>query len=498
MAFICFALTIKHFLHDQEIGLTKCCKLYIIMRRTKIVCTIGPKTATKDMLLELAKGGMNVVRLNMSHGTHEWHGGVVDLVHEINKETEYNLSVMIDTKGPEIRSGDLKKPLEIKIGDQIIFTIRKEPEYPEYTTEINYDGFINDVEVGDVVLVDSGMINLEITEITDTDVICKSLDNGVLTSRRHLNIRGKSANLPPITDKDWADIDFGISKNVDYFALSFVNDAPVVEELRTYIKAKGAKVQIISKIESTDAVKNMHAIVDASDAVMIARGDLGAELPVEEVPLVQTDIVNYCRKRNKPVITATQLLESMMVNPTPTRAEVTDIFYAVKLRTDAIMMSGETANGNHPLKALDVMDTVSQRTERTFYNDKNIIIESSTNPKNEMALGACVIANNIVARAILAFSATGETARLIAQCRPNSPIFGFAATDEIKRVLSLSWGVNAYTLPFNDKNPEEVVQKAVAILTQKGYLAAGDKVVVVSNVLSGEELVHAVQVRIVK
>jgi pyruvate kinase len=323
------------------------------MRRTKIVCTIGPKTATKEMLLELAKGGMNVVRLNMSHGTHEWHGSVVDLAHEINRETEYNLSVMIDTKGPEIRSGDLKKPLEIKVGDQITFTIKKSPEYPEYTTEINYDGFIDDVEVGDVILVDSGMINLEIIEKTKEDVICKSLDNGILTSRRHLNIRGKSANLPPITDKDWADIDFGISKNVDYFALSFVNDAPVVEELRAYIKGKGSAIQIIAKIESTDAVKNMHAIVAASDAVMIARGDLGAELPVEEVPLVQTDIVNYCRKLNKPVITATQLLESMMVNPTPTRAEVTDIFYAVKLRTDAIMMSGETANGNHPLKALD-------------------------------------------------------------------------------------------------------------------------------------------------
>jgi pyruvate kinase len=468
------------------------------MRRTKIVCTIGPKTATKEMLLELAKGGMNVVRLNMSHGTHEWHGGVVDLAHEINKETEYNLSVMIDTKGPEIRSGDLKKPIEIAVGDEIIFTVRREVEYPANTTEINYDGFIDDVEVGDVILVDSGMINLEVVKKTNEDVICKSLDNGILTSRRHLNIRGKSANLPPITDKDWADIDFGIAKGVDYFALSFVNDAPVVEELRSYIKSKGSNIQIISKIESTDAVKNMHAIVEASDAVMIARGDLGAELPVEEVPLVQTDIVNYCRKLNKPVITATQLLESMMVNPTPTRAEVTDIFYAVKLRTDAIMMSGETANGNHPLKALDVMDTVSKRTERTFFGDKNIIIESSTNPKKEMALGAAVIANNIEAKAILAFSETGETARLLAQCRPNSPIYGFAANDSVKRLLSMSWGIEAHTLPFNDVNPEDVVQTAIKKLISNGSLVIGDKVVVVSNILSGDSLVHAVQVREVK
>jgi pyruvate kinase len=468
------------------------------MRRTKIVCTIGPKTATKEMLLELAKGGMNVVRLNMSHGTHEWHGGVIDLVKEINTEFGFNLSIMIDTKGPEIRSGDLKQPLELKVGDKITLTIDKKPEYPAYTTEINYDGFIDDVSVEDVILVDSGMMNFKVIEKTDKDVICESLDNGILTSRRHLNIRGKSANLPPITDKDWADIDFGIEKKVDFFALSFVNDAPVVDQLKTYIKSKGSHITVISKLESTDAVTNMKAIVDSSDAIMIARGDLGAELPVEEVPLVQTDIVNYCRKTNTPVIVATQLLESMMVNPTPTRAEVTDIFYAVKLRTDAIMMSGETANGNHPLKALAVMDTVARRTELTFANDKTIITEGTNLAKQEMALGAAVIANNINAKAIVAFSKTGETAQLISQTRPNSQIYAFAGDVLVTHQLSLAWGIEAYTKEFNDANPEDVVQSAMTTLKAEGKIGAGDKVVVVSNILSGSELVHAVQVREVK
>jgi pyruvate kinase len=468
------------------------------MRRTKIVCTIGPKTATKEMLLELAKGGMNVVRLNMSHGTHEWHGGVISLVKEIRKEHGYNLSIMIDTKGPEIRSGDLKQPLELKVGDKLTLTIDKKPEYPAYTTEINYDGFINDVSVGDIILVDSGMINLKVLEITDVDVICESLDNGTLTSRRHLNIRGKSANLPPITDKDWADIDFGIEQNVDFFALSFVNDAPVVDQLRAYIHGKGSNIKIISKIESTDAVTNMRAIVDSSDAVMIARGDLGAELPIEEVPLVQTDIVNFCRQTNTPVIVATQLLESMMVNPTPTRAEVTDIFYAVKLRADAIMMSGETAGGNHPLKAIEVMNVVAKRTEETFDHDKNIITEGTNLPKQEMALGAAVIATNINAKAVVAFSKTGETAELISQTRPNSPIYAFAGDQTVQHQLSLAWGIEAYNLPFNDLNPEEVVQNAISTLKSEKKLEAGDKIVVVSNVLSGSELVHAVQVREVK
>ncbi|NJL97222.1 pyruvate kinase [Candidatus Gracilibacteria bacterium] len=467
------------------------------MRRTKIICTIGPKTWDKENILKLAKGGMNIARLNMSHGDHEQHARTISYIKEVNQENGFNVAIMLDSKGPEIRSGDLKEPLPLKVGDQLILTTQTMPAYPDYTTQINYDGFINDVEVGDVILVDGGMINLEVVQKTDKDVITKALDDGKLTSRRHLNIKGKSAQLPPITDKDWKDIDFAISQRVDFFALSFANGGAVVNKLKEYLTEKNSTIKIISKIESTDAAINMKEIVDASDAVMVARGDLGAELPIEDVPMVQTDIVNYCRQTGTPVIVATQLLESMMVYPTPTRAEVTDIYYAVKQRSDCIMMSGETAGGNYPFKALQVMDTVARRTEQEFLSDKTILLNDTNVPKNEMALGSAVIANNIEAKAIIAFSLTGETAALISQCRPNSKIYAFAGTPEVQKQLNINWGVESFFLPFDDNDPEKTVQQAIEGLKKRGMLEVGDKIVTVSNIRAYNESVLAIQFRLI-
>jgi len=467
------------------------------MRRTKIICTIGPKTSTPEALLELAKGGMNIARLNMSHGTHEWHGGLIDNIQMINSEGIYSIAIMLDTKGPEIRSGDLKQSIELKEGDIFTLTVRKQAEYEQNTTTVNYDGFLDDVEVGDVILVDSGVINLEVIQKTDTDVVTKALDSGTVTSRRHLNIRGKSANLPPITEKDWLDIDFAIEKKVDFIALSFVNSAKVVNELKNYLQKKGSDIHVISKIESTDAVTNMHEIVKVSDGVMVARGDLGAELPIEDVPIVQKDIVQYCRQLGTPVIVATQLLESMMVNPTPTRAEVTDIYYAVRQRTDCIMMSGETANGNHPFKALEVMSKVAVRTEEKFLEQSEAALKSSNNPKKEMSLGASVVANNIKAKAIIVFSKTGETARQISQCRPNSQIFAFTYNGSTQRKLSILWGTQSFSVNYSE-NPEENIRQALDILRNIKMIESGDSIVLVSDLLSGNEPIHSVQVRVVK
>ena len=468
------------------------------MRKTKIVCTIGPKTWDKEPLLELAKEGMNIARLNMSHGDHEQHARTIALIREVNEELGTNVGIMLDSKGPEIRSGDLKQPLELKAGDTLTFTVERKAEYPTGVTEINYDGFINDVEVGDVILVDSGLMSLKVKEITKCDVICEVLEDGKLTSRRHLNIKGKSAQLPPITDKDWEDIDFAIEQNVDFFALSFVNGGSVIRKLKNYFLEKEANIKIIAKIESTDAVENMVDIITETDSVMVARGDLGAELPIEAVPIVQADIVRMCRQAGKPVIVATQLLESMMINPTPTRAEVTDIFFAVKQRADSIMMSGETASGNYPLKSLQTMSSVAKNTESTFASERAIITEPTNMPKNELALGACVIANNIDADAIIVFSKTGETARLVSQCRPTSPVFVFAGSDEVKRQLSISWGLTPFSLEFNDKNPEETIQRAMEELKSKGLVAEGNQVVTISNILGYNESVHSVQYRQVK
>jgi pyruvate kinase len=466
-------------------------------RHTKIICTIGPLTSTPENLQLLAEGGMNIARLNMSHGTHEWHGEIIDRVKALNDTGKFSIGIMVDTKGPEIRSGDLKQPLEVKVGDVVTFTIDRQPEKDKYTIDISYDGFVSDVEVGDIILVDSGIINLKVTSKTKTEVVTEVLDDGTITSRRHLNIKGKSANLPAITEKDWADIDFAIAKNADFIALSFANSGEVVTELKQYLISRESGIQVVSKIESTDAVKNLEDIVKASDGIMVARGDLGAELPIEDVPIIQNKIVKLSRKLGKPVIVATQLLESMMQSPTPTRAEVTDIFNAVNQRTDAIMMSGETANGKYPLKALEVMSRVAKRAEQTFKEDKRIIVENSENPKNEIALGASIIANNIEAKAIIVFTKKGVTAGLVSQCRPNSPIYSFTDSAQTSRQLSISWGVRSFEMQLPE-DPEITVEKAIEFLKEKGKLKAGDTAVVASDIIVGKEFVDTVQIRVVK
>ena len=460
-----------------------------------MVCTIGPRTCDLESLIHLAKGGMNVVRMNMSHGAHEWHQMVIDNVKTIRQENGFNLALMTDTKGPEVRTGDVAHPIELRTGDLLTVTREKLAEYPDNTVSISYDGFIDDVVLGDIILIDSGLITLEVVQKSEHSVILKSKDDGVVSSRRHVNIRGKSANIPAITEKDWEDIDFGLKNNVEFFALSFVNDAETVEELRAYIKKQGGTTQIISKIESTGAINNLEAIVQVSDGIMVARGDLGAELPFEEIPVLQERIVKLSRHYHKPVIVATQLLESMMINPTPTRAEVTDIHMAVIQGADAVMMSGETANGNHPFKAQEVMDTVVRSTEKYQDNEPSFNIDLFDSINAETSVGAVVIANNINADAIIVFSATGKTAAFVSETRPKAPIYVFAGTEQSAHQLALSWGIEAAALKFNDEDPEESIQYALIQLQQAGHLQSGNRVVVVSNIRATGGNVHAVQVR---
>jgi len=327
-----------------------------LVRKTKIVATIGPATSSWETFSQLADTGVNVARLNMSHGDHNSHGEVVDLVRRYNKENNAGIAVMLDTKGPEVRSGDLVEPMELAPGDPFTFTLtQKGLKARKNTCTVNYDDFVNDVHVGDLLLVDGGMMSFEVVAIKPKDVECKVVDGGVLKSRRHLNVRGKSASLPAITDKDWEDIEFGVRAGVDYYALSFVKDEHVVHELRAYLVKKKADIKILVKIESADSITNLDKILEAADGAMVARGDLGAELPVEEVPILQQRIVQTCRKLGKPVIVATNMLESMIDYPTPTRAEVSDISIAVREGTDAVMLSGESAYGGFPYKSVQVM-----------------------------------------------------------------------------------------------------------------------------------------------
>lgn len=383
---------------------------------------------------------------------------------------------MLDTKGPEVRSGDLVEPLEMAPGDEFIFTIAEGANGTGRRVSVNYDGFIDDVSVGDTLLVDGGMQSLEIVRVEGKDVACRVVDGGTLKSRRHLNIRGKSANLPAITDKDWLDLKFGIEAGVDYFALSFVRSADVIYELKAYLADRGAAIGVLAKIESADSVAQLDEILDAVDGAMVARGDLGAELPVEQVPFWQARIVSGCRQRGKPVIVATNMLESMIQNPTPTRAEVSDISIAVREGADAVMLSGETAFGSFPLKAAAVMATVALRTERSmasysgsrrYGSEEAAPIDWIVPPTRTGAAGTMTTPGlsemfayhattmaNTVRTSLVVFSRKGNMPVLLSHYRPDHPIYAFVEDAAVQRRLALYQGVTPLLTRFNDTADE--------------------------------------------
>lgn len=472
-------------------------------RKTKIVSTIGPTSNSRDVFFELAETGVNVVRLNMSHGDHDSHMKVVELVREYNAMAKQRgsptLAILLDTKGPEVRSGDVQTPLMLEQGDSFIFTIkegRDQQEEAPYRVSINYDEFIDDVAVGDRVLIDGGILSMDIVSIDKEsgDVMCTVVDGGSMGSRRHINVRGKSANLPAITERDWSDITWGIHKaQVDYFALSFVRDADVIHELKTYLieeekqLQEHTRIQILAKIESADSTKHLEDILDAVDGAMVARGDLGAELPIEEVPFWQDSIVQGCRKRGKPCIVATNMLESMIQHPMPTRAEVTDISVAVRESTDAVMLSGETAYGNFPLKSVEVMGTVCQEAEDGMMLDKESGLAQGTMQHRDLKSGDTlseVIAfhaaqmSDTLKCPLIVFSRRGNLPKLLSTVRPNSSIFCFTDNDIVQRRLALYHGVQAFHLQFG-RESEEAFMQASRMLLEQGLVRPGEPVVVV-------------------
>ncbi|RAL52088.1 hypothetical protein DM860_014915 [Cuscuta australis] len=451
-------------------------------RKTKIVCTIGPSTSSREMIWKLAEAGMNVARLNMSHGDHASHQKTIDIVKEYNAQfDEKVIAIMLDTKGPEVRSGDVAHPIDLKEGQEFNFTI-KEGVSTVDTVSVNYDDFINDVDAGDILLVDGGMISLAVKSKTNDLVRCEVIDGGDLKSRRHLNVRGKSATLPSITEKDWDDIKFGVENEVDFYAVSFVKDADAVLELKEYLKSCDADIHVIVKIESADAIPNLHSILSASDGAMVARGDLGSELPIEEVPLLQEDITKRCRSMRKPVIVATNMLESMINHPTPTRAEVSDIAVAVREGADAIMLSGETANGKYPLKAVNVMHTVALRTESTL-STRTPSPDQSALHKGHMgemfALHSSTMANTLNTP-IIVFTRTGSMAVILSHYRPHSTIFAFTNNQRLKQRLALYQGVMPVYMEFSNDS-EETFSRALKLLLGKGLVSEGQFVTLVQS-----------------
>ncbi|MBW2717477.1 MAG: pyruvate kinase, partial [Deltaproteobacteria bacterium] len=390
-------------------------------RLTKIVCTIGPATSSWDGLAALAQAGMNVARLNMSHGDHAWHLQVIRNLKSLSKKLPHPVSILMDLQGPEIRTGELAQSLDLKAGDVFYFTVLAD-DAEERSVHVNYRDLVNDLRVGERVTVDNGLINLEVLEVSEHRLKCKVLDGGTLGSRKHVNLPGVRVNLPSITAKDREDIAFAIEQDLDFIALSFVRGVEDVLEVREIINAAGGHQRLIAKIENQEGVDNFDAILEESDGIMVARGDLGVEVAFEELPVLQRDMIRGCAIAGKPIIVATHLLESMIDNPQPTRAEVTDVANAVYEQADAIMLSGETAAGKYPVRCVEVLDTIARRIETVpgldFYKER----PAPTTQRGHIAEGACRLADSLGARAIVVMTRRGYFGQLVASYRPRSAI----------------------------------------------------------------------------
>ncbi|HEX7481606.1 MAG TPA: pyruvate kinase [Polyangiales bacterium] len=465
-------------------------------RLTKIVCTLGPASSSSDMIEKMANAGMNVARLNMSHGDHESHLLSIRRIRSLNRSLNHPLAILLDLKGPEIRTGEVRNALNLVVGEIYTVTVMPGHDPEEQSIHIDYSDMMSHLKVGDRITVDNGLINLEVLEMRTHDLRCRVLDGGTLGSRKHINLPGVRVNLPSIPEKDKADIRFGVEHDVDFIALSFVRNAEAVHEARKVIEdAGGHHAKIISKIENQEGVDNFDSILEASDGIMIARGDLGVEVEFSELPIIQREINRKCVVAGKPVIVATHLLESMIQNPMPTRAEVSDVANAVYEEADAIMLSGETASGKHPIRCVQVMDKIARRMEKEptigFHEQRK-----ATNTREELARAACRLADAIRATAIVVVTRRGILGQLVASYRPRSAII-YAVTNmsAVRRKLWLTRSVVPFKMDFSN-DPEKTLVAAFERLRKRSRVLPGDQVVVVSDVVAGDDRVAAIQVRV--
>ncbi len=467
------------------------------MRKTKIIATIGPATQSPERIGRLIDAGMNIARLNMSHSSHDWVRTVVGHLRDASKARGVHVGIMMDTQGPAIRTGDLPAALDLTPGQKFTLTVRGETSEELHSVDVNYENFVNDIQVGDVVLVDNGTIRMKVLAKSGNKVDCEVLTEGKLGSRRHINLPGVKVSLPALTAKDFADVELGLELAVDYVALSFVREAKDLQQLRAFMERSKHKPVIIAKIEDAQAVKNIHEIVHEADAIMVARGDLGIEVPYEELPIIQRKIVKACLRVGRPVIVATHMLESMIENPMPTRAEITDVANAVYEQADAIMLSGETTVGKYPLQCLEVFDRISRRIEHSGGANFQDQAELS-NPRQKLVKSAVVMANELRADALVVFTRRGNMARYASWLRPrHSPIFAVCESEILARALALNWSVTPLVLSFDQDTREKTIQLALAQLITLGKLKAGNTVVVVSSIPAGDGVVDAVQMRTV-
>ena len=461
-----------------------------MFRKTSIIVTLGPATDSPERLGECIDAGVNVFRLNMSHAQHDWCRTVVADIRRIADEKKKHVAVLFDLQGPSIRTGDLESPYELAIGDK--FEIRRqsaEATIP-FSTTVNYEGMMDDVAQGATLVVDNGTMLMEIEEKHDDRLICNVLTAGKIGNRRHINLPGTRLNLPALTDKDHKDLKVAVECDSDFIAGSFVRDAAHVKELRTEMEKLGGRANIISKVEDQEAIKNIDDIIIESDVIMIARGDLGIEVHVEELPIIQRQIVNRCHVLGRRVIVATHMLESMITNPTPTRAEVTDVSTAVYEEADAIMLSGETSVGEHPIRCIESLDRIAKRMERSgaIGNGELAVLETD---KQKMVHAAMKLADSIPNAEIVVFTRRGLMAVQCALLRPSTTIHAFAPEEIVCRQLALARGIEPNCIPFHLK-PLETINDAVEFMRSNNVVKEGTPLIVVSDTLRQSKMVDSI------
>jgi pyruvate kinase len=466
------------------------------VRKTKIIATLGPATESPEMIRQMIEAGVNVFRLNMSHADHAWVCEIVPRIRAAATAAGQVVAILMDTQGPAIRTGELATKLNLAPGDIFEFTVRGERSEELYSVDVNYDGLVDDIAVGDTVLVDNGVIHMRVLEKIGRKIRCEVLTEGVLGSRRHINLPGVKVNLPPLTEKDIADVKLGAELNVDIVSLSFCREASDAEALRKLLWEHGSKARVVAKIEDQLAVKNIHSIIQAADAIMVARGDLGIECPMEELPIIQRKIVKTCLILGKPVIVATHMLESMISSPVPTRAEVTDVANAVFEQADAIMLSGETTVGKYPVACVQALNRIALRIERSG-GAGYAAAAKLEDDRQKMVRSAVVLADSIPGSSLVVFTRRGSMADYTSNLRPaHSPIYAFSPTAEACRKLALNWGTWPVHMPF-DTNPKRTIGSAEQLLKQLGLVKSGDHLVIVSDLLAGEARFDSIQLRII-
>lgn len=464
--------------------------------KTKIIFTVGPATQDEATLERLIKAGVDICRINMAHADHDWSREIIDRVRKVCNKVGRHIAIMMDVKGPEIRTGDVPETFELNKGDLIEFTygegIGGRTSDGILRVDVNYPGFCRDINEGDTVLVDSGLIRLRVLRIEGTRVRCEVLISGPMGNRRHINLPGIRVNLPALTKKDQGDVDVGIERGIEFFALSFVREPKDLFEFHTYLEDHGSKAKIIAKIEDQQAITNLEGIIKASDGLMVARGDLGIECPFEDLPIIQTRAINCCIQNTKPVIVATHMLESMIESPIPTRAEVTDIANAIREQADCVMLSGETTVGKYPVECVETIQRIAKKIEEDEKQvlRKDLVLRLS---RSKMLRSAAYLAADLDG-ALVVFTRRGIFAQKLSSLRPNVPIYAFTDNPILFKQLLIMRGVEPFFMEF-DHDHETTIQRAFDRLKRSGWQKEGDPLVVITKVYADQKLIDSTQIR---